>query len=256
MHPTDGTVNVALGQNSDPPPQGLSLETPDRRGRWTAVASNLGFLAGRNKTTVLEISRLFQPGAPRKLRLRTNLEIYWDRLAWAPGLPATETRIRRAALTSADLRFRGFSEIHVANASSPEIPDYNHVTGTSQKWRDLEGYYTRYGDVRELLERIDDRMVITNAGDELRLRFAEVPPPPAGWKRDYVMIGDGWIKDGDYNSVFSKTVLPLPYHAMKDYTRPPAELEDDPAYCLHQEDWQRFHTRYVTPSGFIRALWN
>ena len=34
----------------------------------------------------------------------------------------------------------------------------------------------------------------------------------------YIMVGDGWIKDGDYNTVFSKTVLPLPYHAMKDYT--------------------------------------
>jgi len=39
-------------------------------------------------------------------------------------------------------------------------------------WRDLEGYYTRYGDVGELLESVDDRYVIMNAGDELRLRFA------------------------------------------------------------------------------------
>ena len=36
--------------------------------------------------------------------------------------------------------------------------------------------------------------------------------------RDFVIIGDGWIKDGDYNSTFSKTVLPLPYHAKNEYT--------------------------------------
>ena len=171
-------------------------------------------------------------------------------------MPDGKTRIHKAALAKADLQYRGFSVIHVANASSPEIPDYNQLEGTSPKWRDLEGYYTRYGDVRELLEQIDDRMVITNAGDEIRLRFAELPPPPAGWIRDYVMVGDAWIKDGDYNSVFSKTVLPLPYHAMQAYTRKPSTLEDDPGYRLHPHDWEQFHTRYITPEWFLKALTN
>ena len=60
---------------------------------------------------------------------------------------------------------------------------------------------------------MDDRYIIMNSGDEMSLRFPEQPPPPAGWVRDFVIMGDGWIKDGDYNSTFSKTVLPLPYHA-------------------------------------------
>ena len=256
MHPSDGTTNVALGQNSDPPPRGLSIEVPDASGKWVVAQSGLGFLAGRMKSAVLDISNVFRSGAPRKIRLRTNLEIYWDQLAWATGMTDARTVVQHSRLQKADLAYRGFSSINVADASSPEIPDYNRLEGTVQKWRDLEGYYTRYGDVRELLEKTDDRMVITNAGDEIRLRFAEIPAPPAGWKRDYVMIGDGWIKDGDYNSVFSKTVLPLPYHAMKDYTRPPSTLEDDPAYRAHPQDWQQYHTRYVTPEWFLKALWN
>jgi hypothetical protein len=105
-----------------------------------------------------------------------------------------------------------------------------------------------------LLEKVDDRMVIVNAGDELRLRFAALPRPPEGWVRDYVMVGDGWIKDGDLNSTFSKTVLPLPYHGMKDYTLVPRRLEDDPAYKRHAADWQTYHTRYVTPEHFLQAL--
>jgi hypothetical protein len=128
--------------------------------------------------------------------------------------------------------------------------------GSGQIWRDLEGYTTRPGDVRELLEKIDGRMVIANAGDELRLRFTALPPPPAGWKRDYVMVGAGWIKDGDFNTVYSKTVLPLPYPGMKDYTAPPGRLEDDPAYKLHPADWQNYHTRYVAPDNFNNALRN
>ena len=93
-----------------------------------------------------------------------------------------------------------------------------------------------------------------NAGDEMSLRFPEQAPPPTGWVRDYVFMGDGWIKDGDYNSTFSKTVLPLPYHANQEYTAVPGSLEDEWAYKQHPEDWQKYHTRYVTPDAFRNAL--
>ncbi len=87
--------------------------------------------------------------------------------------------------------------------------------------------------MRELLAATDDRYVIMNAGDELRLRFAAPPPPPAGWVRDYVIAGDGWVKDGDYNSTFSRTVQPLPYHARTEYDTPPGTLEDEWVYRHH-----------------------
>jgi hypothetical protein len=256
MHPTDATVNIALGQTSNPPPQGLRIEVPDDDGRWVTVRSGLGFPAGKLKTVVLDISNIFQPGGTRKLRLGTNLEVYWDRLAWAQGRPEAPIRTVRLPLANAELRYRGFSVMNAANASSPEVPDYDNLEATGQKWRDLEGYYTRYGDIRPLLDAVDDRMVIVNAGDEMRFRFTAPPPPPQGWQRDFIMIGDGWIKDGDYNSVFSKTVQPLPYHGLKDYTVRPASLEEEVAYQKHPTDWERFHTRYVAPDFFRRSLWN
>jgi tetratricopeptide (TPR) repeat protein len=255
LHPTDATVNIAIAQNSIPQPQGLSIEVPDARGSWKTARKGLGFPAGKMKTVVLDLTGIFHPGAPRRLRLRTNLEIYWDQLAWAGGAP-DRNRIQHLGLASADLRYRGFSEVRAANQSSPELPYYNSLIGSGQIWHDLEGYATRYGDIRELLDKIDDRMVIVNAGDEVRLRFTAPPPPPAGWKRDYVLIGDGWIKDGDLNTVFSKTILPLPYHGMKNYAVPPGQLEDDPAYKLHPADWQNFHTRYVSADAFENALRN
>jgi Tfp pilus assembly protein PilF len=256
MHPTDATVNVALGQASAPPPQGLRIEVPDKAGRWMPVRAELGFPAGKLKTIVLDISTIFKPGTPRKLRLGTNLEVYWDRLAWAQGVEDGGIRTANLPLASAELRYRGFSVMKVADVSSPEIPDYESLEATGQKWRDLEGYYTRYGDVRPLLEKIDDRMVIVNAGDEIRLNFKASQPVPPGWQRDFIMIGDGWIKDGDYNSVFSKTVLPLPYHGLKDYTVHPSSLEEEVAYRKHPLDWEQYHTRYVAPDFFRRSLWN
>ncbi len=254
LHPSDSSVNVAIGQGSHERARALNLEVPDGRGGWIVARANLGFPAGRKKTCVIDITNVFLPGTSHVLRLRTNLEIYWDSIEWAQGRPDVPVRITRLAPAFADLHYRGYSVIEQANPSSPEIPDYNQLSGARQPWRDLEGYYTRYGDVRELLDGIDDRYVIMNAGDEMSLRFQAQSAPESGWLRDYVIAGDGWIKDGDYNSTYSKTVLPLPYHARTVYDTPPGKLEDEWVYRHHPEDWETYHTRYVSPQRILTLL--
>ncbi len=254
IYPTDSSINVAMTQGDRWRARGLSLEVPDGLDGWIVAQDNLGFPAGRKKTILIDLTNVFRPGTSRRLRLRTNLEIYWDQIEWAQGLPDTALRTLRLDPTVADLHYRGYSVIGRPDSGAPELPDYNRISGTTQRWRDLIGYYTRYGDVRELLQHVDDRYVIMNSGDEMALHFAEQPPPPTGWVRDFVIMGDGWIKDGDYNSTFSKTVLPLPYHAKREYNTPPGRLEDEWVYRQHPEDWQTYHTRYVTPDVFNNAL--
>jgi hypothetical protein len=151
LHPSDSSINVAIAQGSHEQPHPLSLEVPGVHGGWVVARPNLGFPAGRNKICLIDLTGIFQPGMPHKLRLRTNLEIYWDQIQWARGLNGSPLKSTRLAPTTADLHYRGFSTINQANPSSPEIPDYNQLAGTAQRWRDLSGYYTRYGDVRELL---------------------------------------------------------------------------------------------------------
>jgi tetratricopeptide (TPR) repeat protein len=254
IYPTDSSINVALSEGDRWRAKGLSLEVPDGRGGWIVARDKLGFPAGRKKTVLIDLTNVFRPGTPRRLRLRTNLEIYWDAIEWARGLPKTPLKTALLRPTTADLHYRGYSVINRAPSGRVELPDYAHLAGTKQRWRDLTGYYTRYGDVRELLAQVDDRYVIMNAGDELALQFPESPPPSAGWVRDFVIVGDGWIKDGDYNSTFSKTVLPLPRHSERNYTARPAKLEDEWTYRHHPEDWQKYHTRYITPDVFNNAL--
>jgi Tfp pilus assembly protein PilF len=254
LHPSDSTVNVAMGQGHHERPQPLSLSVEDARGVWRVVRPNLGFPAGRNKICLIDLTGIFKPGEPRRLRLSTSLEIYWDQIQWAQGLPNTPLRIARLAPSYADLHYRGYSAIRQAGVSSPEIPDYNQLMSTTQIWPDLSGYYTRYGDVRPLLREADDRYVIMNAGDELSLRFPVPASPPPGWVRDYVIAGDGWVKDGDYNSVDSATVRPLPYHARRIYDTPPKPLQDEWVYRHHSADWETYQTRYVTPRNFENAL--
>jgi tetratricopeptide (TPR) repeat protein len=255
IHDTESSINVAITQGNRWRAHGLSLEVPDGKGGWVVAQDNLGFPAGRKKTILFNLTNVFRPDTPRRVRLRTNLEIYWDAIHWAQGLPDAPVKTATLNPSAADLHYRGYSVMHMpGEARAPEVPDYNQIEGTKQHWRDLIGYYTRYGDIRELLTTIDDRYVIVNSGDEMSLRFPEQPPPPAGWVRDFIIKGDGWIKDGDFNSTFSKTVLPLPYHAKNEYTTRPGKLEDEWVYRQHPEDWETYHTRYVTPEVFKNAL--
>jgi len=261
IYPTDSSINVAIAQ-AGIAPRGLSLEAQGGDGSWRVVNADIGFPAGKNKTILIDLREAQGAG---RLRLRTNLEIYWDSLhvGSRSTLPVKTTRIQAA---KADLKYRGFSQTgppeggHYERKSprgtAPETPQYDRVVSTSPRWRDLTGYHTRFGDVRELIGQIDDRYVIMNAGDEMRLQFTEAPAPPAGWKRDFVLIGDGWEKDGDYNTAFSQTVLPLPSHDTPNYgaRTTSLSLEDDPVYQRHRDDWQRYHTRYVTPRRFLRGL--
>ncbi|HVS39873.1 MAG TPA: FG-GAP-like repeat-containing protein, partial [Gemmataceae bacterium] len=219
IQPTDSSINTAIEQGKNERPHGLVLEVADGKGGWTAGRPALGFPAGKNKTIVIRLDDI--PGqkgvAPRRFRLRTNMEIYWDALEYAEGLDAGQARQTVLLPETAELRHRGISRITRADRSSPELPDYDKLVSRSQYWRDLIGWYTRYGDVRELLEKIDDRYVIMNAGDEIAMKFPAPDGPPPGWKRDFVWVSDGWTKDGNLNTRFSKTVLPLPYHDLKDY---------------------------------------
>jgi hypothetical protein len=250
VYPTDSSINVAVAQGRRERPHSLALDyrTPD--GRWVTADVNLGFPAGKNKTMLIDLAKV---GAAREIRLRTNMEVYWDALRTGIATHATVNTQRLAAAT-ADLRYRGFSRTTSLRDSAPETPIYAPVAAVGQRWRDLVGNYTRFGDVRELIAAVDDRYVIMNAGDELAMTFPAPAPPPPGWTRDFVLIGDGWEKDGDFNTEFSATVLPLPVHAPLKSSTTVSDLEHDPVYQRHAADWERYHTRHVRPDAFERGL--
>jgi hypothetical protein len=254
IHPTDSSINFALEQNGTIKPAALSLEIPDGAGGWKVGRGALGFPAGKNKTCVIRLDGIEGDRVSRRFRLRTNLEIFWDALQYATGLDSSKCRRRMLPAQTADLSFRGMVRMTQASPSHPELPHYNEVLYRVQYWRDLIGFHTRFGDVRELIEKSDDRFVIMNAGDEISLSYMAPPSPSDGWQRDFIWICDGWVKDGDLNTRWGKTVLPLPYHDMPTYDKAPGRLEDDPVYRRFPDDWVKYHTRYVTPAQYERGL--
>ena len=254
IYPTDTSINIALSQGNYEPPHGVKVTVPDASGGWKVVHPNLGFPAGKSKTMLVDLEDAFEPGTERRVRLYTNMEIYWDQIRVGLQNDDMEMKVRELDAEVANLRYRGYSELVQKERFLPTKPNYRQISGTTPKWRDLVGFYTRFGEVNELTKKIDDRYVIMNAGDELVFKFPVPESPREGWTRDFVLVGDGWVKDGDYNTGHSKTVLPLPYHGMEDYSEEPGLLQEDPVYKKHKQDWVKYHTRYITPHNFNTAL--
>jgi hypothetical protein len=86
-------------------------------------------------------------------------------------------------------------------------------------------------------------MVIMGSGDELRLEYpaGHLPPLPHHWRRDFLLLVDGWAKDADPNTAFSQSVTPLPFHAMSAYPYKPNE--HFPTDAIHQQYVHDYLTR-------------
>jgi hypothetical protein len=207
-------------------------------GEWRTVLEDMGIPAGKPKSIVVDLAGKLPPGA-RRLRIVTNLCVYWDQIFLAEGAASPPSRLTPLAPASADLRFRGFSTpvIHPLR-QQPERFDYQRVMATTM-WNPTPGLYTRYGDVRELLSAVDDLLVVMGSGDEVELGFdgTKLPPLPSGWRRDFLLLFDGWAKDADANTAFSQSVEPLPFHAMSRYPYPEGErFPDDELHRRWREE--------------------
>ena len=243
IFPTDASINVALSQSDLIKIKHPSLEVINEKGEWEEVIPNIGFPSGKNKTVIVDLSDKFL-SKDRKVRIRTNMEIYWDYIFFAND-EDVDIEMTRMSPESADYHYRGFSaKSRKGGRYGPHWFDYREVT-TGQKWRDLTGTYTRYGDVTELLQEADDMYIIANAGDETTISFeaAKLPKLREGWKRDFLIYSVGWVKDGDLNTALGQTVEPLPFHGMSRY--PYGKNEHYPSDKKHMDYQEKYNTREV-----------
>ena len=215
------------------------LQVKDARGRWQTVIEDMGVPAGKPKTIVVDLTGRFLSSA-REVRIVTNLCLYWDEIFMTEETAEPWVRQTELPLEDAQLRFRGFSTpvIH-PERKQPEWLEYSSWTPVSM-WNPTSGFYTRYGDVKELLETVDDRFLIMGSGDEVRLLFkaSELPAVPEGFSRDFLLYANGWVKDGDLNTAFAKGVEPLPFHGMSSYPYGPGETyPQDEEHLRYREEY-------------------
>jgi hypothetical protein len=258
MFPTDTSINIAISQNKElsgsrPPSIWMPRVNADAPSQtdWVEVVPNMGFPGGKTKTIVVDIPVEQFRNGDHRIRIITSMELYWDsiQVAVGPQQPASTLTKENVELISAELHYRGYSARLSRLHNGPERYDYNHVI-TQPLWSPMAGNYTRYGDVTELLHGTDDRLVVLGSGDEMTLRFTELPPAQPGFVRDFIIRCVGWDKDASLNTVAGHRVEPLPFTAMKSYPFGPTQQIPDSSN--YREYLRAYQTRQLEPQRF----WN
>ncbi|MBS0001069.1 MAG: VCBS repeat-containing protein [Cyclobacteriaceae bacterium] len=249
IFPTDASINTAISQSENivliPP----YLQVLNENNHWETVIDHIGFPMGKDKTVIVDLEGKFLSDQ-RKIRILTNMEIYWDHIYYAYHDPGIKIKTTELSPAMADIHYRGFSRMYrKGGIYGPHWFDYKKVI-TGQKWRDLTGMYTRYGEVTALLDEADNQYIIANAGDEITLEFdaGNLPRLPKGWKRDYLIRSVGWVKDGDINTAKGQTVEPLPFHGMRSYPYP--RDETFPSNADMMDYMKEYNTRNITTEHF------
>jgi len=190
------------GASYDPP----SLEARGADGLWRPILTQFGYPAGMPRRMSVPLSNL--PPGTDALRLRGNLEIYWDRIsvAYAEDLP--EAKRLDLPPVAARLAQTGFPK----RLTFPQArPGYDYGTRTPF-WdaRAMAGFYTRLGPVDDLVAATDDALAIIGPGEEIHIEFEAPAEPPPGWTRRLVLETHGWTKDMDLYTEDGETLAPLP----------------------------------------------
>ena len=216
-------------------PPFVEAELPD--GTWQRIAGDAGFPAGLERTIVVDLTGKLPTGT-RRIRLMTNLQIYWDQVLIDQSDNA-EARTTEVSLASAVLHFRGYPK-QIEGASPGDLDyDYNLVSlsGPFQRER---GNYTHFGDVTPLLKSIDNRFVVFGSGEEIAAEFDadKLPALLAHWKRDFFFYANGFVKDMDWWDASPFTVAQMPFHGMSTYPYPGSErFPDDAASLDYRLNW-------------------
>ena len=186
------------------------------------------------------------PADAEKIRIWTNVELYWDRVLvdTSPAPDASIYTMKQLSTIDSRLRLHGFSTLIRPEGEFP-MPDRfdYHKTSFRSLWNPLDGRYTRYGEVNELIDKVDGKFTVFGSGDELALTFRadQLPALKPGYKRDFLVYLNGFVKDGDKYTAHAGAVEPMPYEGLRAY--PYSEKEREAA-GFDSEDYQRYLQEY------------
>jgi hypothetical protein len=199
--------------------------------KWVRVVDDMGFPAGGARTMTADFTGKLPMGTER-IRVTTNLQIYWDNILISRTRQAQSqdqsARLTPVRLARAELNFHGFP-LKIEDQPPGNVKYIYEETSATGPYTRPAGAYTRYGDVRKLLDAIDDKFVVFGSGDEVALDFdpAKLPALPRGWVRDYFFVANGYEKDMDFYAYHGDTVDPLPFRDMRTYPYPGQSFPTD-----------------------------
>ncbi|MGA8299490.1 MAG: FG-GAP-like repeat-containing protein [Terriglobales bacterium] len=230
-------------------------------GKWVSVVDDLGFPAGGARTMTADLTGKLPVGT-RRIRLTTNLQIYWDSILvsrtaqgdveWSGAnsttLPSPHRGVRASIssvpLVRASLSFHGFP-LKIEDSPPGNVKYIYEKASATGPYTRPAGAYTRYGDVLPLLAATDDKLAVFGSGDEVALDFdpAHLPTLPEGWVRDYFFVANGYEKDMDFYAYHGDSVDPLPFRGMRGYPYPGQHFPDDGE---HMDYLMEYNTRFMS----------
>jgi hypothetical protein len=219
----------------------------DAKDKWVRVVDDLGFPAGGARTMTADLTGKLPLGA-RRIRITTNLQIYWDNILISrtsqDNTKNQSARLTPVPLARAELNFHGFP-LKIEGQPPGNVKYIYEKTSATGPYTRPAGAYTRYGDVRPLLESVDDKFVVFGSGDEVALDFdpAKLPQLPRGWVRDYFFVANGYEKDMDFYAYRGDTVDPLPFRDMRTYPYPGQSFPSD---AEHVNYLLEYNTRFMS----------
>jgi hypothetical protein len=228
----------------------------------------MGFPAGGPRTMTADLTGKLPVGT-RKIRITTNLQVYWDSIlvdhteqgscAEAGssirvknalsrndrGCGGEAHRITPVPLVQADLEFHGYP-LKIEGTPPGNVNYIYQQTSATGPYTRPFGTYTRYGDVLPLLTATDDKLAVFGSGDEVRLDFdpSNLPALPSGWVRDYFFAANGYEKDMDFYAAEGNFVAPLPFLSMGAY--PYAPKKSFPLDDSHLNYLLEYNTRHMS----------
>jgi len=226
----------------------ISLEVKKADGTWVTAVEDIGEPGGWPKPQTVDLAGLFKTDDYR-IRITSNTALYYDRATVIDVDSDIELRVSEIDPARAELVRAGFATAYRADGRKPDLFDHERMMPFSPWAMACYGRHTRYGDVRELLLRIDDVFAIMSPGDEAVLDFAvsDAPDLPEGWQRDFLFFADGFMKDIRFRVAHAAWVEPLPFHGMTGYPPPPGE-----SYPMTEERrryLETYNTRDITPEN-------
>ncbi len=180
------------------------VEAQDANGKWVRVIEDMGFPAGLPRTTIADLTGKLPIGT-RRIRIGTNLQIYWDQILVDRTPTASSAQVQDVPLSAAQLKFHGYPRDieRKTNAHGDHYYVYEEVSKTGPFSRQA-GAYTRLGDVKTLVSQTDDRFVVFGSGDVIELEFDPAKLPAlAEWMGAGLLLlrrrlreGHGFLRRG------------------------------------------------------------
>ena len=243
---TANSMYAAAQANLEPIAPYVEALGPD--GKWKRVIDDMGFPAGGPRTMTADLSGKLPRGA-EKIRITTNLQIYWDNILINRTEPASrqsdQPRLQSIPLIHADLEFHGYP-YKIEGVPPGNVRYVYEKTSSTGPYTRPVGTYTRYGDVLPLLTAVDDKLAVFGSGDEVRLDFdpSHLPELPKGWVRDYFFAANGYEKDMDFYAAEGNYVAPLPFLSMGEY--PYSPKKSFPLDDTHLNYLLEYNTRHMS----------